>query len=514
MAFTAGFSVNVGDPTKATDVTTLAANDDFLKTAIDKIMVDSATPTFALVDGVTATTQSAGNDSTKLATTAYADAAGASLSGTTNDTVVTVTGANAMQGEANLTFDGSTLAVTGTATATSDITGLTLNATGDTAASDNAAIGYTSAEGLILTGQGSTNDVTIKNDADTTVVAIKTGGTNTDLLGTAGVGIARTDGTFHVHTATAGTVTAEANFDELILENSGASGMTILGSTGSQVGIAFGDSDDADNGRVAYNNHANPWMHFWVDGSERMRIDSAGLVSINDTSNANMTQGLTLNQAANDDEILAFKSSDAAHGATTLAETDTYGFIRKRSATGAGLEITGISDDTQGAYMRGTVTNEDTTDTSSSKASIVLYADKINGSITTALSSTANMFMIEASGVARLILKANGVLHLTNTTLVALDDEDDIGLVRAFQKASSRGVGLVMSKWDELMKENEDDLRRVGVLSSESDFVIQQNFNSLIGGSVWQLYTKLQETKEFYQDKIAALESRLMRLEN
>ena len=51
MAFTAGFSVNVGDPTKATDVTTLAANDDFLKTAIDKIMVDSATPTFALVDG-------------------------------------------------------------------------------------------------------------------------------------------------------------------------------------------------------------------------------------------------------------------------------------------------------------------------------------------------------------------------------------------------------------------------------------------------------------------------------
>ena len=37
---------------------------------------------------------------------------------------------------------------------------------GDTAAGDNAAIGYTSAEGLILTGQGSTSDVTIKNDAD------------------------------------------------------------------------------------------------------------------------------------------------------------------------------------------------------------------------------------------------------------------------------------------------------------------------------------------------------------
>ena len=51
----------------------------------------------------------------------------------------------------------------------------TLQATGDTAAGDDAAIGYTSAEGLILTGQGSTNDVTIKNDADTDVIEIPTG---------------------------------------------------------------------------------------------------------------------------------------------------------------------------------------------------------------------------------------------------------------------------------------------------------------------------------------------------
>ena len=36
-------------------------------------------------------------------------ASGASLSGSTDNTVVTVTGSNAMQGEANLTFDGSTL---------------------------------------------------------------------------------------------------------------------------------------------------------------------------------------------------------------------------------------------------------------------------------------------------------------------------------------------------------------------------------------------------------------------
>ena len=59
----------------------------------------------------------------------------------------------------------------------------TFEPTGDTASSDNAAIGYTSAEGLILTGQGSTNDVTIKNDADADVIKIPTGTTGVTLPG-------------------------------------------------------------------------------------------------------------------------------------------------------------------------------------------------------------------------------------------------------------------------------------------------------------------------------------------
>ena len=55
------------------------------------------------------------------------------------------------------------------------MTAATFEPDGDTAAGDNAAIGYTAAEGLILTGQGSTSDITFKNDADTTVFSIPTG---------------------------------------------------------------------------------------------------------------------------------------------------------------------------------------------------------------------------------------------------------------------------------------------------------------------------------------------------
>tara|TARA_R100000664_G_C2756266_1_gene144137 strand:+ start:1134 stop:2390 length:1257 start_codon:yes stop_codon:yes gene_type:complete len=76
-----------------------------------------------------------------------------------------------------------------TLTASGDITSAgTVNVTGDTAAGDDAAIGFTAAEGLILTGQGSTNDVTIKNDADQDVLEIPTGTTNVTVVGSFSAG--------------------------------------------------------------------------------------------------------------------------------------------------------------------------------------------------------------------------------------------------------------------------------------------------------------------------------------
>jgi len=73
-------------------------------------------------------------------------------------------------------------------TTTGDITGGGIHVTGDTSAGDNAALGYTSGEGLIITGQGSTNDVTIKNDADASVISIPTGTTRVVLSGSLEVG--------------------------------------------------------------------------------------------------------------------------------------------------------------------------------------------------------------------------------------------------------------------------------------------------------------------------------------
>ena len=84
-----------------------------------------------------------------------------------------------------ITLANGSATVAGQLTATGDLaTSGTVIPSGDTASGDNAAIGFKSAEGIIITGQGSTNDVTIKNDADTTVIAIPTGGTGVSFAGT------------------------------------------------------------------------------------------------------------------------------------------------------------------------------------------------------------------------------------------------------------------------------------------------------------------------------------------
>ena len=104
-------------------------------------------------------------------------------SGTNNVYVVHKANAASLTPPDNIALKPSSVDATGNIDSDGDIFGATLNADGDTSAGDNAAIGFTSTEGLILTGQGSTNDVTIKNDADTAVIQIPTGGTAVSFAG-------------------------------------------------------------------------------------------------------------------------------------------------------------------------------------------------------------------------------------------------------------------------------------------------------------------------------------------
>ena len=108
-------------------------------------------------------------------------------------------------------------------------------------------------------------------------------------------------------------------------------------------------------------------------------LNDAGLLFLADTANTFMTIGLTINQAGNDNEILALKSSDVAHGCTTWAETDTYGTFQKIHATNGGFDLTGFSLGQIGIRFIGRVGNCNTTRGTTGLGIYHYYGSKITG---------------------------------------------------------------------------------------------------------------------------------------
>ena len=111
--------------------------------------------------------------------------------------------------------NGSGLDVTGTVTADGLVTQATANTYPDSAAQIKSLAGdisyITNVGGDFLISNSSLSDQFVLSSA-----------------GNVGIGTSSIDGTLHVHTASAGTVTASSQADDLVIENSAEGGMTII----------------------------------------------------------------------------------------------------------------------------------------------------------------------------------------------------------------------------------------------------------------------------------------------
>lgn len=263
-------------------------------------------------------------------------------------------------------------------------------------------------------------------------------------------------------------------------------------------------------------------------GSGHFIINDACMILINDTANANMTTGLTIAQAGADNQILCLKSSDIASAVTTATvaqdvETDDYFTISKRNATlgGTVFQSIGESGVSVGHWHDTYAGAPDTTDTTGSNAAMAFYVgehDGANGLNDMAANSNALVIGEITSASARLVrflLKADdGELHLGNTTLVALDDEDDVGLVRAMQWETSQGEGMQPTPWNTadygVPAFSYERLKAVGVLGEKDAegnclMRVQPRF-AMNEGAIWQLHVQLREAAA----RIATLEQKLL----
>jgi len=112
-----------------------------------------------------------------------------------------------------------------------------------------------------------------------------------DVAGNVGIGTASPDGTCHILTATAGSVTPSANADDLVVENSGHAGITILSPDAFQSAVYFGSPSDSIGSAIAYSHDTGIFtvgthraggqlVLNSAAGLEAMRIDSDGNVGI------------------------------------------------------------------------------------------------------------------------------------------------------------------------------------------------------------------------------------------
>lgn len=97
--------------------------------------------------------------------------------------------------------------------------------------------------------------------------------------GKMGLGTSTPAGQLHIRSGAVGGG-IHGNYDNLIIEDNGENiGLSFKSSSTNNAGIAFGDAEDTNTGRILYS-HNNDHMSFYVNDSERIRLQSNGRVGV------------------------------------------------------------------------------------------------------------------------------------------------------------------------------------------------------------------------------------------
>ena len=139
-----------------------------------------------------------------------------------------------------------------------------------------------------------------------------------------------------------------------------------------------------------------PWNLVLLDPNGQMVVGS----NVGTTLNSDMTAGLTLYQAGYDDEILAGKSSDVAHGCTNYAETNTFYCHRKVNAASGGLRTRAFNEQYYAWQAHGfygaSASPTQTAKSVSGRAIMEMNIYKISGVSVTNVDANTNLFGIRA----------------------------------------------------------------------------------------------------------------------
>jgi hypothetical protein len=271
------------------DLTVDVAGDIILDAAGDTIFLKDAGTTFGSLD----------NNSANLII----------KSGTT--TALTFTGANVT---AAGTIGSGAITSTGIVTGTAFTAGSAVLAEAELELLDGLTAGTAIASKVVTTDASidtsGQRNLTISGELDAATLdisgAIDIAG-NSQFSGTIKVGAAATPGGVVAITTADSGATAHADADELVMENAGVAGLSILSFNNNYGNIYFGDGQDNDIGKITYL-HTDNSMSFTTNTAIGLKIDSAGIVS-------KPLQPVFLVRPSSDQADLATGATDVAWGA-------------------------------------------------------------------------------------------------------------------------------------------------------------------------------------------------------
>ena len=296
----------------------------------------------------------------------------------------------------------------------------------------------------------------------------------------------------HVRVADS-SASVDAAADELVLENSGNAGLSILSGTTSTGQVAFGDSGDKNRALISYS-HNTDHLTITHEGDELTTFGGGRLQTGGETSGDVDAGGLTLDQNAGDNFILTAKSSDVAHGITDSVQTDSFFAMGKRQSAG-GVLMYAMNSELQALRIIAAAGAENTTKGTTGNGPFVAYCTSKSGTGFGSVGSNANMFIVSNNGNTKFIVDAEGDIH-ADGSLSAYDNYDDAQLVRAYDL--SHGKGVIDSKFDKFVSYNHEKLADMKLVGREEDgtpnhFINVTGMQRLHNGAIWQQYEKHQK---------------------
>jgi len=212
------------------------------------------------------------------------------------------------------------------------------------------------------------------------------------------------------------------------------------------------------------------------------------------------TGGIVINQGGADDEILSFKSSDVAHGITTLADTDTYGNFKKISPGNGGIQFEGYSAGITSFLLAGTSTTTDTTRSNAAVGCIDLFSSIKSGTTRGSVGANVNMVTVRDNGTCRFILDSDGDSHQdVGTAWTNFDTHDDVQLLNKLSAHVTRRDDPLRQSFGRWLNEGREELEKLKLVSFNDDghhFVNMSRLTMLHTGAIRQLAQKFERIEK------------------